>query len=180
MMNARIIDNPVMDERIEFIKTAQETNGEMLEFYQTLFRPQSGFIREHTHFDIDETFEVIEGMASYRVNKVSGKATRGETILIPKGIRHINPFNEHDEKLVLKRVQRPDGGIENFYRKLYQLAKEGKLNRKGEPGLLQISVIAKNNLTETYFTFLPVSFQKILFYVLGNVGQALGYEHVPR
>lgn len=66
-----------------------------------------------------------------------------------------------------------------FYRKLYQLAREGKLNRKGEPGLLQISVIARNNLTQTYFTFLPVSFQKIMFYIFGNAGKLLGYTHLP-
>jgi len=66
-----------------------------------------------------------------------------------------------------------------FYRKLYQLAREGKLNRNGEPGLLQISVIARNNLTQTYFTFLPVSVQKIVFYILGNVGEWLGYKHTP-
>ncbi|HYV95382.1 MAG TPA: hypothetical protein VE978_26650 [Chitinophagales bacterium] len=178
-MNQRIIENPVMNERIEFITTAAETNGTSLEFYQTLFRPRSGFIKEHVHFDIDETFEIMEGIATYSINLVSKAALRGEVVFIPRGIRHINPYNKHNEKLVLKRTLYPDGGLEMFYRKLYQLAREGKLNRNGEPGLLQISVIARNNLTQTYFTFLPVSVQKIVFYILGNVGEWLGYKHTP-
>lgn len=174
-MNDRIIENPAMSERIEFITTAAETNGASLEFYQTLFKPKSGLIKEHVHFNIDETFEIVEGTATYSLNKIPGTAARGEVVFIPRGIRHINPYNEHNEKLVVKRTLYPDGGLEIFYRKLYQLAREGKLNRKGEPNLLQISVIAKNNLTQTYFTFLPVSIQKIVFSIFGNIGEWLGY-----
>lgn len=97
-MSERIIDNPVMNERIEFITTAAETNGASLEFYQTLFKPQSGFIKEHIHFDIDETFEIVEGTVTYAVNKILKTASGGEVVFIPRGMRHINPYNEQGGK----------------------------------------------------------------------------------
>ena len=107
------------------------------------------------------------------MNKVPKIASREEVVFIPRGMRHINPYNKENEKLILKRTLHPDGGLEMFYRKLYQLARDGKLNRKGEPGLLQISVIAKNNLTQTQietelrkrlksFSFAPVIFLSAL------------------
>src|SRR5437868_1958226 len=113
-MNEKIIYNPVMDEQIEFITTAEETGGASLQFYQTLFKPQSGFIKEHVHFDIDETFEIAEGTATYSVNKTLLIAAKGEVVTIPRSIRHINPYNSHNEKLVIKRTLHPDGGLELF------------------------------------------------------------------
>src|ERR1043165_8968668 len=173
-MEQHIIINPVMDEEMEFITTTDQTGGLYFEFFQILFRKKSGFIREHIHFGMDETFEILEGTATYRINHMNRIATAGESVFIPRAIPHINPYNLTNERLVMRRKNEPDRAAENFYRKVYQLSTERKVNNQGQPNILQSSVIAYESNNETFFTFAPIWLQKLVINIFGPIGLLLG------
>src|SRR5256885_9458782 len=55
----RVIENPILKDRITFLKTAAETRGEYL-LFQVELAPGGGVVR-HFHTAFTERFEVIEG-----------------------------------------------------------------------------------------------------------------------
>lgn len=177
-MENRIIENPIGDERIEFIKTRADTGGEYLEFIQTLVGYRPGGSREHIHEDIDETYWILEGKAKYSLNGEWKTAGAGEMFFVPKGTKHINPFNlEPGVPLVMRRRETPEMGVEHFYRKLYQLSCEGEMNGTGRIGLLNLAVLAKNNPSVTYFTFSPRWIQRAWYMAAGSFAEMLGYSY---
>ena len=178
-MDERTIEIFATGEKIGFLKTRNDTDGRFLEFIQTLPNKRGGFIPEHVHMDIDETYIILEGKTTYSVNGVHHTAEAGETIFIPAKTPHINPYNEDGSKtLVLRRTLTPELGIELFYRKQYQLANANKLNAKSQFGKIQLAVIAKNTASKTYFTYAPKWFQFLNFHILGTVGEWMGYTHL--
>jgi mannose-6-phosphate isomerase-like protein (cupin superfamily) len=179
-MEARIIENPIGAERIEFIKTSRDTNGEYSEYIQTMVGQRDGGQREHVHLYMEETYWVLEGRATYAVNGTVLTAETGDMVFIPIGTKHVNLHNQEPGKpLVLRRIQKPDMGVELFYRKLYELSREGAMNGKGKVGLMQLAVMAKHDPSGTYFTFSPVLLQRFWYYVLGTIGEMMGYTHIP-
>ncbi len=177
-MEERIIEIYATGEKMEFIKTRKDTDGQFLEFIQTLPNKRGGFIPEHIHLDIDETFVILEGKATYSINGVEHAAEAGETISIPAKTPHINPYNrEENRQLVLRRTLTPELGTEHFYRKQYQLANAHKLNGKSQFGKIQLAVIAKHTASKTYFTNTPKWFQFLNYRVIGTFGELIGYTH---
>jgi mannose-6-phosphate isomerase-like protein (cupin superfamily) len=175
-MKARIMYNPITGEQIAFVKTSEETRGEYLEFIQTLPRRGSGFLKEHIHADHEERFEVLEGVAVYSIKGISGTARVGDKIVIPINTAHINPYNEHDEALVLKRMSVPAVATELYYRKMFELANSGRLNAAGKASIIQLAVMAEEFGSQTYYTALPKRITTIATFVLGKLGLMLGYK----
>ena len=83
----QIIQNPVSGERIEFTRTATDTNGELLEFELTL-TPDGRVPGAHVHPEQEEAFEVLEGTMKFRLGLRTIVAEAGETVVVPVGRRY--------------------------------------------------------------------------------------------
>lgn len=152
-----IIDNTYMGEQIEFVEPA---SNKFVEYYHYMFWKGSGYLQEHVHPDHDEIFEVIKGKAIYYINGKKYKAKTGSIIRVPKGKRHINPFNADFNELIVKKRDVIELDSENFYRTLYLMADKGKFNQMGIPNVLQRMALSCFTRGKTVFTFAPGFIQK--------------------
>jgi mannose-6-phosphate isomerase-like protein (cupin superfamily) len=48
------------------------------------------------HLTFDERFEIVEGQAAYVVNGEERFARAGATVVIPRRVAHLNPYNASD------------------------------------------------------------------------------------
>ena len=81
-----IIHNPVSGERIEFISTAADTNGELLEIDLTL-SPDGSVPGAHVHPEQEERFDVLEGTMKFRLGMKTIVAEAGDMVVVPEGPR---------------------------------------------------------------------------------------------
>lgn len=87
----------------------------------------------HYHNSFSEKFEVIAGVLYLQVGKEKKIVTRGESVLVPKGVSH-KFYNLNDESVKFRITLQPGSvGMENFIRILYSLAQDGLTDKKGKP-----------------------------------------------
>ncbi len=178
----KLLTDPSTGIRLLIVKTGRETAGKRFEvesFYPARQGKQGQ--RSHFHLDFSEGFEILSGTASYALNEQTLHAKTGERFSIPKGVAHLNPWNENREELHLRQVvelDKPDvktlESLENFVETIFGLAADGKL--KGEPNFLQGIVLAHSLQPSSYVAGVPVPVQRTLFSFLANIGHAFGYE----
>ena len=64
--SGQIIHNPISGERIQFLRTAQDTEGALLEFELQL-TPDGKVPGAHVHPEQEERFHVLEGTMKFKL-----------------------------------------------------------------------------------------------------------------
>jgi mannose-6-phosphate isomerase-like protein (cupin superfamily) len=166
------IENPVTHDRVIFLVTAQDTDGALLEFDDFL---GIGYVSppEHVHPGQEERFEVISGLLGLRINGRKLRLHAGETVAVPPGTPH-TIWNAGTNQTHLRVEFQPALQTEAFFRSMFALARDGKTDKQGRPSLLQFAAGASQY--GMYVTKPAISFQKLLFAVLGPLARALGYR----
>ena len=102
----------------------------------------------------------------------------------PGGVATVKPGTPHrfenagkGEARFLCEV-RPALAFESLIETMFTLAAEGRTNRKGMPGLLQLAVIAEAHFDTVRLPFPPALLQRIGLALGSPVGRALGYRPV--
>ena len=72
---------------LRFIRTAAETDGELLEMEST-YREGAPWPAAHFHPSQDEHFEVLEGTVTTIIDGVESSHAAGETFHVPAGVVH--------------------------------------------------------------------------------------------
>ncbi len=126
-----MIENPVTGERIEFLRTAAETGGELLEL-EDIWTRRGHRTREHVHPGMEERFEVLEGTAAFRVAGEERTATAGEAVVVPAGTPHL-AWNPTDDPVRLRVQFRPALRWQAVVERLFALAAEGRVDERGVP-----------------------------------------------
>ena len=151
----QIIQNPVSGETIEFVKTAADTNGELLEIDMTL--AADGHVPgAHIHSEQEERFEVVSGTMKFRMNGKKIVAGPGETVVVPAGARH-KFANGGDEPAVVRCEVRPALRMEDLLETTVRLAEEGKTNRKGMPKPVHLALFVGAYEREVRAPFPPAA-----------------------
>ena len=173
-----IIENPITRERITFLKTTQETNGELLRFEYVV--PPRFFIPEHFHPCQEERHEVLLGTLRGRVGGRERDYTEGERVVGPAGVPHAWKNPSSDEELRLVSEIRPPLIFETILETTFGLARDGKSTKHGIPkNPLQIAVLADESRGMFYSSRVPVAVQEgflTLLALLASVGRLLGYK----
>ena len=108
-----IIENPLTGERITFLKTTQETNGELLRFEDVL--PPGFFLPEHFHPRQEERHEVLSGTLRGRVGGQEHDYAEGERVVGPAGVPHAwrNSSSEEELRIIseIRRKKRKRGRL---------------------------------------------------------------------
>ena len=172
-----IIENPVTGERIVFRKTASETNGELLQFdYFCKSHTKGTASLKHKHPNLEERFEVAEGTMSYVLGgSKMQRAALGKKVVVTRGEPHAL-WNEEDGELRVSTECRPALEIEKFFETMYGLAKDGKTNKSGIPGLLQTAVIFRGFRNEVAAGTPATRLFAALSVVLAPIGKSRGYR----
>lgn len=173
----REIAAPQKGERMVYHTTAEDTNGQYTEFdhYKA---PGQGFSPTHMHESQSQEWKIISGTATYVVDGVEKTAQAGETVVIPAGKFHIDPYNKtgSDELHMLRKIS-PEGGSQLFFVTWFALAcdESHDLTRPGYQFMpLPIAVIAQALPNKSFTSDLAVWLQKIAIPISALVGWLLG------
>ncbi len=171
------IENPVTRERLTWLDTTNDTDGELLRF-DLFVRPGGSVPVAHIHTKQSESFEIVAGKMRYRVGGDREKDLHeGESMAVAPGTPHIR-WNPGDEELRAIVEFRPALNTETFIENMWGFARDGrKRGGKGVPNMLQLAVwFAGTYEGENYLERPPIPIQKALFALLAPIGRRLGYK----
>jgi quercetin dioxygenase-like cupin family protein len=172
------IENPLTGERMTFLKTTADTNGQSLEF--EFIAPPGWSVPAHIHPYQQERTEMISGVLSGRVAGEEIGLGAGEGRVVPSGVVHAwrNPSDQEEARFSVEFS--PALKMESGFETAWGLARDGKATKAGLPkNPLQLVVFADEHKDEVFLTRPPIPLQKVLFAVLGllaPVGRLLGYR----
>lgn len=114
-----VIENPVTGEKMVFLQTGAETNGELLQIDMTV-KP-GGFVpTEHVHPFQAERFVVQSGRITLRIAGQEQQLTTGAEVTVPPAMPHIW-WNSGAEDLRVVLEFRPAGRFDGFITSLFTL-----------------------------------------------------------
>ena len=173
-----LLENPITGERITFLKTTRQTNGELLRFEYVL--PPGFTIPEHVHPHQEERHEVLSGTLRGRVGGQERDYGEGERVIGPAGVPHAWQNPSSDEEVRFVSELRPPLVFETILETYCGLAWDGKTTKQGIPkNPLQLAVLVDETRGMFYSSRVPVAVQEgflALFAVLASVGRLLGYK----
>ena len=160
-------------ERITWMETTQSTGGELLAFDLHL-RPGAAVAAEHRHVRQEERFKVHSGTVGFELAGEERMAGPGEEVTVPIGVAH-RWWNAGQDEARVRVELRPALDTETFFETFFGLARDGKTNAKGIPGLLQIAV-AFRDLGDSCPELVkpPPAVQRGVFTLLAPIGRLVG------
>src|SRR5260221_6940303 len=127
---ARVIENPILKDRITFLKTAAETNGEYL-LFQVELAPGGGVLR-HYHTTFTERFEVLDGELHIDSRHEQLVLRSGQSADIPLRAAH-RFYNPSSQSVSFLAEVKPARQFEKNLRISYGLPRDGKTTAQGIP-----------------------------------------------
>jgi quercetin dioxygenase-like cupin family protein len=168
------LENPVTGERLTFVKTSRETDGEAVVVDVTV-EPNGAVASAHVHPFQTERFEIRSGAVRFRLGKDEIEAKAGDVVTVEPGTPH-KFWNAGDEHVRFVTEIRPALGFEQLIETMFSLAAAGKTNRKGLPNPLRLAVIAKAHFDDVRLPFLPAALQRAGLALGAPVGRIVGYR----
>jgi mannose-6-phosphate isomerase-like protein (cupin superfamily) len=166
--------SPVTGETTTFLTTAADSGGKLLEL-EVVMDPHAAGGTEHIHPRITERYEMLAGRLHVRLEGVESVVEAGERLEIPARTAHAF-WNADDEPVKVRVRYEPAGSFEEFIETIYALARDGKLNAKGRPKLLQAAVTGQRHLRDIALARPPVFVQRLAFALLAPIARARGYN----
>ena len=167
------LENPVTGERITFLRTAADTDGELVEIEVTV-EPDGAVAAAHVHPFQTERFEVLEGTLEFRRGRHKVTAGPGEVVTVAPGMVH--SFRNAGESVARFRCEvSPALQFERFLETMFGLAVAGKTNKKGMPSPLRLAVIANAHFADVRLPYVPAFAQKAAFVTGSALGRLAGF-----
>ena len=167
------IYNPVTGERVTFLATSADTNGEAV-VIETVVQPYGCVAAAHVHPSQSERFAVKSGKLGLKVGGEKRTLGPGQWLTVEPGISH-RFWNDGDEPVTFVCEIRPALRFESLLETMFALAADGKTNRKGMPNLLRLAVIANAHFDTVQLPFPPALLQRIGLALGAPVGKLFGY-----
>lgn len=165
-----LVVNPVSGQAVTFLSVTPE-------LLQTRFEVEAGLATDprHIHPGQTETITVVEG----RIRR--SLPDRSEDVLETGQKWVISPGTPHtwaaiDGRVKLQIEFRPALRTRRLITRLFGLAEAGKVNRKGRPNPLQLTVIALEYESELRLASPPWIVQKALLTALAPLAWRIGYR----
>jgi len=173
-----IIENPLYGERIRFLQTAPETNGELVQ-YESWLAPGGSVGEPHSHPVQESRFTVVSGTASFSIHGARFVLGPGQQLTVPRRTAHCL-WNAGDVEAHLVVEFRPGMLKQEFSETTFGLARDGRHHLHGIGNLLQWAVIAAVYRRETQSPGRPL-WLRLGLPALAPFGWMLGYRaHYPR
>jgi quercetin dioxygenase-like cupin family protein len=170
----QIIHNPVSGERIEFLRTAADTDGELLEFELEL-SADGRVPGAHVHPEQEERFHVLEGKMKFRLGMRTIVAEAGESVVVPAG--RVHKFKNAGDGPARARVEvEPALDMEDLLYTSAELAHEGNVMSSGMPKPLHLALFVKRFRREVRAPFPPASMVHAALAPLAALARRRGYD----
>lgn len=160
----KIISNNFTGQSILFLQTARETEGQLLEMEST-YTPFSKEPAPHFHPYQQEIFTVVSGELTIRIDDDLVVLTPGQQLTIPKQTVHAM-WNDSSHQTVVNWKVSPALETEEFLENAMGLARDGKINKKGMPSILQVALMVPRYEDEFRLSKPSLLLQKIIFSLL--------------
>ena len=170
----RIIEDPISKQRITFLKTARDTDGEILRF-EVCMAP-GGFIHRHMHPTQQERVEVVSGTLRFRIRGRERSLASGETLVVnPREAHEVH--NESGSDAIFVVEARPALRTERGLEIIFGLAEDGMTNQTGRPkNVLHRGLIAHDCINEVALSGIPLVVQRAVVAPVAALGHLLGYR----
>jgi mannose-6-phosphate isomerase-like protein (cupin superfamily) len=171
----RTIQNPLTGERVTFLDTAEETNGEYVRIRNETSAGAPGVVM-HYHLTYTEAFEVVEGRLDMCVGTKDNHLIlkEGEFVFVPLSTAH-RFWNSSTEPVFFEVEIRPARNFEKAIRAQFGLVEDGKTNDKAIPkNIFELALIYE--LSESYIVGMPLFLQKGIFGALARIARWRGYD----
>ncbi len=169
----QIIDNPVSGERITFIRTAADTDGEQLEIELRL-APDGKVPGMHVHPEQEERFEVLEGRMKFRMGMKTIEAGPGDVVTVPAGKAH-KFANASEETAVARVTVTPALDMERLFETTVALAEEDRVLSSGMPKPLDLALFVREFKREVRAPFSPGVVQRAMLAPLAGIASLRGH-----
>lgn len=174
----KTISNKITGQTIRFIRTANETDGQLLEM-EAAYKSQSIEPPAHYHPYQTEDFEILAGEMNVRINGQLKTLRKGDKLHIPQNTAH-SMWNSSAREAVINWQVRPAMDTEYFFETATGLANDGKTNAKGMPPMLQIALMSNRFSNVFRLTKPGIAIQKIVFTLLTPFAYLAGFRPTYR
>lgn len=169
-----VIENPVTGERLRFLETSNETNGESV-LVEVAVQANGFVAAAHLHPKQTERFEIESGVVAFKLDGKELVAHPGDTVIVRAGISH-KFWNPGETEATFVVEVKPALQFERLVETMFGLATDGKTNRKGMPNPLRLAVIADAHFDDVRLPFPPAWAQRAGLAMGAPLGRLLGYE----
>jgi quercetin dioxygenase-like cupin family protein len=170
------LTNPRTGQTMIFRQTAAETNGALLEI-ETFNEPQRLGEPEHIHPLQESSCDVLSGQLTFHIDGVERVLRAGDTVTIPAGVPH-RFWNSGDEVAHALQAFRPALRTQQFFETWFGLARDGKLDDKGMPSLLQLAVMVPAFADVMRPTSPPWPLLRAFSWLLGPIARLRGHKSI--
>jgi quercetin dioxygenase-like cupin family protein len=171
--SGQIIHNPVSGERIEFLRTAADTDGELLELELEL-SADGRVPGAHVHPEQEERFHVLEGTMTFRLGLRTIVAHAGDSVIVPAGRAH--KFANGGDGRARARVEVvPALDMEELLCTTATLAHEGNVLSSGMPKPLHLALFVERFRREVRAPFPPAWLVRMLLAPLAALARRRGH-----
>jgi len=179
--------DPITQTRLVVVKGAQETGGRG--WVTEVHCPQGAapWVLAHIHRTWTETFEILQGTASYRLGTAVHTLRKGETIVMPPGVPHEHPWNTGSGVMIYRHTNdfgasTPEAvhDVLGAFATINGLAGEGRIGKNGVPKNPLQAAATIRTLTKHggFDAAVPIPFQLALSATFGRLAEALGYRAI--
>jgi mannose-6-phosphate isomerase-like protein (cupin superfamily) len=169
-----VISNPVTGERLRFLQRREDTDGELLQMELWATPKLMGPI-EHLHPNQEETFRIQSGELVIKIDGRTRRLGPGDEATVPRETAHTH-WVESDEPVCAIVEFRPALRTEEGFETLFSLGRDGRLNKKGLPSILQLAAMHGEYSNHMYLSSLPVVVQKAGCALLAPLARLMGYR----
>ena len=169
-----VLENPVTRERAAIIELPWQ-NSEGRAVAEMTALPGARVVGEHLHPALRERFSVLQGELTVIRDGQRSTLRSGESAEIEPGVWH-DWFNQGAVDAVVRVEVTPGERFAHMIETLFGLAREGHVNAKGMPDLLQLALTAHEFSDVIVFRNPPPRVQRIVFGVLAPIARRRGYR----
>lgn len=172
MRAGEVYVNSASGERAVVVLGPNETAGQRL-VVDLYLRPNGGMTGRHYHPVVREQFRVVKGRLAYTLNRVEKTAAVGEIVNVAPGTLH-DFWNPGAEEALVRVDVQPAERFAALIKNGFALAQDGKTDRTGKPGMLQIALMAREFDDVIRYDKGPRVIQQLLFFLLTPFAKAKG------
>jgi uncharacterized RmlC-like cupin family protein len=148
---------------------------------ERLLRPHSGKADGHVHRDWTQGFEVVEGEAWIRVGEEEPRLlVAGDTVEIPPGVGHVDPWNASDGPTVTRNIVSPvTPFVHVVFATLGEELAAGRLDSQDQLTFLQMACALREGHGDSWGEKPPIALQRLVVPVVAAIARARGIRPVP-
>jgi mannose-6-phosphate isomerase-like protein (cupin superfamily) len=166
------MENPLTGERCKWHLTTAETDGRLARA-ELWIRPGRGALIRHAYRWSEARFELLAGRMGLELSGRRRLLGAGDRATVPAGVPH-RWRAEGDDELHFLAELAPPLRVERMTETLCRLARQGKMDRRGRPRLLELAVFAREFDDELQVSLLPHRIQRPLFAALAGAARVAG------